>query len=115
MNNLFGTGRIVPGLGFLAAVSPATVTPPLLAVALAWNEHTNAFHAEAGGSGQAGAALAAAYALSNSLRSGQPMPAVVPDPGRANAISCARYLPGSESSCGAAADPRESGLALGGS
>jgi len=112
MNNLFGTGRMVPGFGFLAAASPAAVTPPLLAPGLAWGGH--AFHAEAGGSGQAGAALAAAVALANSLRSGQPMQSLVPEPGRANVISCARYLPGSESSCAAAADPRETGLATGG-
>jgi gamma-glutamyltranspeptidase/glutathione hydrolase len=113
MNNLFGTGRMVPGLGFLAAASPAVVTPPLLAPGLAWSEHEHAFHAAAGGSGQAGAALAAAVALSGSLHSGQPMPNLVPEPGRANVISCGRYLPGSESSCAAAADPRESGLAVG--
>jgi gamma-glutamyltranspeptidase/glutathione hydrolase len=114
MNNLFGTGRMVPGLGFLAAASPASVTPPLLAAGVAWNPNKRAFHAEAGGSGQAGAALAAAIALSGSLHSGQPMPYPVPDPGRANVIVCARYLPGSESSCAEAADPRESGLAVGG-
>jgi gamma-glutamyltranspeptidase/glutathione hydrolase len=113
LNNLFGTGRILPGIGFIAAAAPTT--PPLLAAGLAWNEHTNAFHAEAGGSGQAGAALATALALANSLRSGAPMPNLVPDPGRANVISCARYLPGAESSCGAAADPRDAGLAAGGS
>jgi gamma-glutamyltranspeptidase/glutathione hydrolase len=112
MNNLFGTGRIVPGLGFLAAASPTTVTPPLLAMALAWSGH--AFHAEAGGSGQAGASLAAAAALSTALRSGQPMQTPVPDPGRANVIICPRYLPGSESVCAAAPDPRETGLATGG-
>jgi gamma-glutamyltranspeptidase/glutathione hydrolase len=115
MNNLFGTGRIIPGLGFLAAASPAIVTPPLLAAALAWNPNISAFHVAAGGSGQAGAALAAALAISNSVRSGQPMPILVPDPGRANVISCARYLPGSNSSCAGAADPREFGLAVGGS
>jgi gamma-glutamyltranspeptidase / glutathione hydrolase len=114
MNNLFGTGRMVPGFGFLAAASPASVTPPLLATGLAWNDSKHAFRAEAGGSGQAGAALAAAVALSGSLRSGQPMPNLVPDPGRANVISCGRYLPGSDSSCAAAADPRESGLAVNG-
>ena len=113
MNNLFGTGRIVPGLGFLAAASPAAVTPPLLSAGLVWNANTQGFHAAAGGSGQGGAALAAAVALSNSLRSGQPMPALVPEPGRANTISCGRYLPGPESACGAAADPRESGMAAG--
>ena len=114
MNNLFGTGRMVPGLGFLAAASPAGVTQPLLAAGLVWNEHTRAFRAAAGGSGQAGAALAVAAALSNTLRSGQPMPNLAPDPGRANVIACAGYLPGSRDSCGAAADPRESGLAAGG-
>ncbi len=114
MNNLFGTGRMVPGFGFLAAASPAAVTPPLLAPGLAWSPSDHAFHAAAGGSGQAGASLAAAVALANSLHSGQPMQSVVPEPGRANVISCARYLPGSESSCAAAADPRESGLATGG-
>jgi gamma-glutamyltranspeptidase / glutathione hydrolase len=114
MNNLFGTGRMIPGLGFLAAASPTSVTPPLLAAAVAWNPNISAFHVAAGGSGQAGAALAAAVALSNSMRSGLPMRVLVPDPGRANVISCARYLPGSDRSCAAVADPRESGLAAGG-
>ncbi len=114
MNNLFGTGRMVPGLGFLAAASPASVTPPLLAPGLAWSSGREAFHAEAGGSGQAGAALAAAVTLANSVRTGYPMTSLSPDPGRANAIACSRYLPGSESTCGAATDPRGAGLATGG-
>ena len=108
MNNLFGTGRMVPGMGFLAAASPAS--PPLLAAGLAWSESRHAFHAAVGGSGQAGAPLAVAAALSTVLRTGQPMPSLVPEPGRANVIFCARYLPGSESSCTGAADPREGGL-----
>lgn len=114
MNNLFGTGRMVPGLGFLAAPSPATVIPPLLAPGLAWSESRRAFHVEAGGSGQAGAALAAAVALSNGVRTGYPMTSLVPEPGRANVIACSRYLPGSDSSCAAVADPRGAGLAVGG-
>jgi gamma-glutamyltranspeptidase/glutathione hydrolase len=114
MNNLFGTGRMVPGLGFLTAASPSGVAPPLLAAGLVWNASKHAFHAAAGGSGQAGAALAAAVALIDSLRSGRAMPTAVPEPGRANAIACAKYLPGSESSCTAATDPREAGLATGG-
>ena len=114
MNNLFGTGRMVPGFGFLAAASPATVNPPLLAPGLAWSGGRHAFHAAAGGSGQAGAALAAAVALSNSVRSGYPMTSLVPDPGRANVIACSRYLPGSDSSCAAVTDPRGAGLAVGG-
>jgi gamma-glutamyltranspeptidase/glutathione hydrolase len=113
MNNLFGTGRILPGLGFLAAASPDSVPPPLLAAGLAWNANIVAFRAEAGGSGQSGAALAVAAGLINALRSNQPMPVPVPDPGRANVIACARYLPGETSLCNWANDPRENGLALG--
>jgi gamma-glutamyltranspeptidase/glutathione hydrolase len=114
MNNLFGTGRILPGLGFVAAASPATVPMPLLAAGLAWNEHIHAFRAVAGGSGQAGAPMAAAAGLMNALRSGRPMAVPVPSPGRANVIVCDRYLPGENQTCGWAADPRGFGLAVGG-
>lgn len=113
MDNLFGTGRILPGLGYLAAASPAAVPPPLLSAAVAWNDNIKAFRAEAAGSGQASASLAVATALINMLRSGQPMPVPVPDPGRANVIACGRYLPGENSECGWANDPRESGLSVG--
>jgi gamma-glutamyltranspeptidase/glutathione hydrolase len=115
MNNLFGTGRILPGLGFLVAASPASVPPPLLAAGLAWNDHIHAFRAEAAGSGQAGAPMAVAVGLLNALRSGRALSAPVPDPGRANVIVCDGYLPGDQSTCNWASDPRESGLALGGS
>jgi len=113
MDNLFGTGRILPGLGFLLAASPVAVPPPLYAAALAWNPSIHAFRAGVGGSGQAGAPLALAVALSNALRSGTPMPAPVPEPGRATVIACSRYLPGDPGSCGWAEDPREPGLAVG--
>ena len=84
MDNLFGTGRVLPGTGFLLAASPVAVPPPLLAAAIAWNEHTHAFRAAVGGSGQAAAPLAVAAWHGNTLRTGRPMPAPVPDPGRAN-------------------------------
>jgi gamma-glutamyltranspeptidase/glutathione hydrolase len=113
MDNLFGTGRMLPGLGFLAAASPASVPPPLLAAGLVWNDNIKAFRAEAGGSGQAAAPLAVAVALINTLRTNRAMPVPVPDPGRANVIACGRYLPGENSECNWANDPRESGLALG--
>ena len=115
LDNLFGTGRIVPGLGFLLAASPASVPPPFYAAALAWNANLQAFRAEVGGSGQAGAPLAVAAAMANTLRSGAPMPAAVPDPGRANVVGCAGYLPGEEGTCRYATDPRGAGLAVGGS
>ena len=89
MNNLFGTGRILPGLGFLAAASPASVPPPLLAAGLAWNDNIKAFRAEAGGSGQSGASLAAAVGLINTLRTNRPMAVPVPEPGRANVLPAA--------------------------
>ncbi len=114
MDNLFGTGRIVPGLGFLLAASPRDVPPPLLAAAIAWSAGRRAFRAEVGGSGQNAAALATAVAMVNTLRSGQPMPVPVPEPGRANVIACSDYLPDAQRSCGWATDPRGAGLALGG-
>jgi gamma-glutamyltranspeptidase/glutathione hydrolase len=113
MDNLFGTGRMVPGLGFLLAASPARTPPPLLAAALAWNPRARAFRAAVGGAGQDGAALAAAVAMANTLRTGQAMPVTVPEPGRANVIACSRYLPGGGGRCAAVADPRGLGMAAG--
>ena len=113
MNNLFGTGRMVPGLGFLTAASPASVPEPLLAAALAWSPRKESFRGMAGGSGQGGASLAAAVAIANMLRTGQALSAVVPEPGRANTMSCAGYLPGAPETCAAVPDPREYGLATG--
>ena len=114
MDNLFGTGRILPGLGFLAAASPAAVPPPLLSAGLIWNDKIKAFRAAAGGSGQEGAPLAVALALLNTLRTNQPMSVPVPDPGRANVIACGRYLPGDTSDCRWANDPREIRIGYGG-
>jgi gamma-glutamyltranspeptidase/glutathione hydrolase len=51
----------------------------------------------------------------NTLNTGRPMATPVPDPGRANVIECNRYLPGSPGTCTLATDPRDSGLAVGGS
>ena len=111
MNNLFGTGRIAPGTGILLAASPR-VTPQLSA-ALVWNANVRGFRAGVAASGQEGAALGAAVALNNALRSNAALPVPVPDPGRANVIACARYLPGNEGLCNAATDPRGAGLAAG--
>lgn len=113
MNNLFGTGRVAPGTGILLAASPSSVPMPLLSAAIAWNPSLSAFRAEVAASGQEGAPLAVAAGLNNALRSTAAMPAPVPDPGRANAIACARYLPDSERSCTWATDPRGAGLAVG--
>ncbi len=114
MDNLFGTGRIAPGVGFLLAASPRGVPHPLLAAALATRRSHTVFRAAVGGSGQNAAGLAAAVAMANALRTGAPMAEPVPDPGRANVIVCAAGLPGSERSCAWATDPRGGGLAVGG-
>ncbi len=114
MNNLFGTGRVAPGTGVVLAVSPQAIAPPMLAAGIAWNANTHDFRAAAGGSGQEGAALAVAVGLYNALHSTRAMPSPVPEPGRANVVSCTRYLPGREDECTWATDPRGFGLAAGG-
>ena len=143
MNNLFGTGRIAPGTGLLLAASPSWMPPPLLAAGLIWNAHIHAFRAAVAGSGQEGAPLAVADGLiqtenvtmrvimppgvpggpdNGSMVPGSTSPVLqmsdgvlrpAPEPGRANVISCAGYLPGEPNSCGWTTDPRGAGLAAG--
>jgi gamma-glutamyltranspeptidase/glutathione hydrolase len=113
MDNLFGTGRILPGLGFLAAASPAAVPVPPLAAALAWNNNLRAFRTAVAGSGQEAAPEAVAQAMLQTLQVSRPVQVPVPDPGRVNIIACGQYLPGENSECGWVNDPRESGLAIG--
>jgi gamma-glutamyltranspeptidase/glutathione hydrolase len=114
MDNLFGTGRVLPGLGVLLAASPNAVPAPLYSAAIAWNENVHSFRAAVTGSGQAGAPMAVAIGMMNALVTNRPMTTVVPDPGRANVIACSNYLPGDNSTCAWATDPREAGLAAGG-
>lgn len=113
MNNLFGTGRMAQQTGILLAASPAWSPPALLSAAIAYNPNLTAFRAAVGGSGQAGAPLATAFALAQTLAGTAAMPNPVPEPGRANVIGCARYLPGADASCTWATDPRGAGLAAG--
>jgi gamma-glutamyltranspeptidase/glutathione hydrolase len=113
MDNLFGTGRVAPGTGVLLAAAPSSVSPPLLAAAIAWNNNIHAFRAAVGGSGQDAAAEGVAVGMINALAGDSPMPVAVPDPGRINAIGCPRYLPGDSGTCRWATDPRGAGLAVG--
>jgi gamma-glutamyltranspeptidase/glutathione hydrolase len=108
MNNLFGTGRIAAGSGILLAASPAAKPPPLLSAAVAWNQNRGAFRAAVSGTGQNAAGLAVASALSQALAGSS---AQVPEPGRANVISCPGYVPGEPASCAFSADTRSAGLA----
>ena len=113
LNNLFGTGRMMPGMGFLIAASPRSVAPPLLAAAIAWNKPTHAFRAAAAGSGQQGAPLAAAAGMADALRSDRGTITPAPEPGRANVITCGGYLPNEDQTCRWQTDPRGAGLAAG--
>ncbi|WP_170985135.1 gamma-glutamyltransferase [Roseomonas sp. AR75] len=118
MNNLFGTGRVAPGTGILLGAAPniGQVRPPLYAAGIVHNSNVRAFRAGAAGTGQEMAALAAGTALARLMR-GQPAQAAVaslPEPGRASAIGCPRYMPGDAATCSAATDQRGAGLALGG-
>ena len=115
MENLFGTGRIAPGLGIVMGASPSIKPAALLTAAIAWNSSRDAFRAAVGASGQNGAALAGAIGLGQALAGDLPPHVPVPDPGRANAIGCPGYLPGNEDTCRFASDVRGAGLSAGGS
>ncbi len=112
LNNLFGTGRMLPGIGYIAGASPSGGAAPLLSAAIAWNQNKEVFRAAVAGSGQEAAPVAVASMMAQAL-SGAAL-RTVPEPGRANVVSCAGYLPGGEKSCIAATDPRGAGLAAGG-
>ncbi len=118
LNNLFGTGRMAQGLGFLFGAAPGigSIEPPLLPAAIVTSTTLRAFRAAAAGSGQFAAPLAAAGPLWEALRGATATDAVaggVGDPGRANLATCLRYLPGQPDLCRAASDPRGFGVALG--
>jgi gamma-glutamyltranspeptidase/glutathione hydrolase len=119
MNNLFGTGRVAPGTGILLAAAPGIgqVTPAPLAAGIAHNASLRAFRAAAAGSGQQGAPIAVATALSRMLRGQDAVTALaaVPEPGRGVAVGCPAYLPGRPELCTGAVDARGAGLALGAS
>ncbi|NMJ42639.1 gamma-glutamyltranspeptidase [Roseomonas sp. JC162] len=117
MNNLFGTGRVVPGTGILLAAAPGigNVPPAPLAVALATNRDRRSFRAAAAGSGQYAAGAAAGATMAAALRRVAPgdMFTAVPDPGRGMVIACPSYAPGSNASCIGTADPRGTGVSIG--
>jgi gamma-glutamyltranspeptidase/glutathione hydrolase len=118
LNNLFGTGRMVPGLGFFTAAAPGVgrTQPPLLSAAIAWAPNLRAFKMAVAGSGQQGAPMAVAVPLQTVVLRDQPGGAAfaaIPEPGRAELAACQRYLPGFAELCTAVTDPRGAGVALG--
>ncbi|WP_232480389.1 gamma-glutamyltransferase [Roseomonas sp. KE2513] len=116
MNNLFGTGRMVPGMGFLLAAAPnmgSVQAPPLGAIMVA-NLSVKAMRYAGAGSGQGAAPAAAGVPAGLHLRRRAPLAqavASVPEPGRAVAITCQGTVTADR--CSAVADPRGFGLATG--
>lgn len=116
LNNLFGTGRTMPGMGFLLAAAPQPGRAPMLSTAIGWSPNLRAFRMGAAGSGQGAAPLSVAAPVhAVMIRGAAPSAALaaVPEPGRAQLGACARYLPGAESTCTNLTDPRGAGVALG--
>ncbi|MCA3357380.1 MAG: gamma-glutamyltransferase [Roseomonas sp.] len=117
MNNLFGTGRIVPGTGILLAAAPGIgrVDAAPLPVAILARPDMRRFRAAASGSGGQVALAATAMPLAAvQRRAGPADPFVgVPAPGRGVVISCAGLVPTNGPACIGAADPRGGGVALG--
>lgn len=118
MNNLFGTGRIMPGMGFLGAAAPnlGRVQPPLLSAAVGWSPNLRAFRMAIAGSGQQAAPMAVAGPLAaQMLRDANAETAIrqSPEPGRTQLGMCPRYLPGYQALCTTLTDPRGAGVALG--
>jgi gamma-glutamyltranspeptidase/glutathione hydrolase len=115
MNNLFGTGRVAPQTGMVLAASPNWMPPAMLSAALAYTATNRlSFLGAVTGTGQEGAALATAVALQQAGATRRAMAAPVPEPGRANMLLCPSGLPEAPPQCSWAADPRGSGLAVGG-
>ena len=116
LNNLFGTGRMVPGMGFLLAAAPglgSVQAPPLGAVLVA-NLSVKAMRYAGAGSGQGAAPAAAGVPAGLHMARRVPLSqavAAVPEPGRAVAISCQGSV--TAAGCSGVADPRGFGLATG--
>jgi gamma-glutamyltranspeptidase/glutathione hydrolase len=117
MNNLFGTGRVVPGTGILLAAAPGIgqVQAAPLPVAILARSDLRRFRAAASGSGGQAALAATAMPLAAVQRRGGPADpyAGVPAPGRGVTISCAGLVPTNGPACSGAVDPRGGGVALG--
>jgi gamma-glutamyltranspeptidase/glutathione hydrolase len=123
MNNLFGTGRMVPGTGMLLAAAPTgRVQPPPLPAMIIANDRVRALRFAGAASGGAGAPAALAQvALATVTNRGglaeaiaAPRPGLSQGEGRVSAVYCPSLFSAREISCAFASDPRGAGLAVGG-
>ncbi len=114
LDNLFGTGRIVPRPRSLLA-GPRRPACRCRCFPRRWPGTTTCTNSAPRSAGPAkrGHQMAVAVGMFNTMVTGQAMSVPVPDPGRANVIDCASYLPDQTSSCRWATDPRGGGLAVG--
>ncbi len=119
LDNLFGTGRMAPGMGFLLGAAPGIggVQPPLLSAAIAFNPNIRAFRLAVASSGQQTAPIStagpAALHLLRNLAPAEALEQGRPEPGRTQMGVCLNYLPGYPDRCSALTDPRGTGVALG--
>ena len=117
MNNLFGTGRMVPGMGFLLAAAPGlgSVQAPPAGAILVTSPGSRAMRYAGAGSGQGAAPAAAGGPAGLHLGQRASLPQAIasgaPEPGRGVAVSCQGGI--SASRCNGVADPRGFGLAAG--
>lgn len=119
LNNLFGTGRMAPGMGFLLAAAPnlGSVQPALLSAAIAYNPNVRGFRLAAAASGQQAAPIGVAGPAALHLLRALPAPTALdggaPGTARTQFATCEAYLPGRPDRCLALSDPRGAGVALG--
>lgn len=122
MNNLFGTGRMVPGTGMLLAAAPGARVPPApLPVLMVANERIGRLRFAGAASGGSAAPAALASVANLAMREQVPARDALARPrsatqgeGLVALLHCPRLFIPEPGECTLATDPRGAGLALGG-
>jgi gamma-glutamyltranspeptidase/glutathione hydrolase len=123
LNNLFGTGRMVPGTGMLLAAAPGARVPPApLPLLIVANDRVRALRFAGAASGGAAAAPALASVATLSVAGNATLDDALARPrvglsqgeGRVTAAHCPALFRADVNACRWASDPRGAGLAIGG-